>query len=216
MKKATGLDFLVLALLAFGGIGLEVILALGIEPILYGAQLGEWSTLQNILHWTVTSALWGGVAYLLVRNAKKKYDFDIFKKGEKLKLWKWLLIAVFIVLSLMISYKDWNGSKVIKEFVFNGWLKFIFQYIYYIFETVLVTLILVFAQKAFEKWFHKENIPYGGIAIALTWGIGHFFTKDIMTGIVCMISGFAFGSVYLLTNRDIRKTFPIVLAMFVL
>ena len=50
MKKATGLDFLVLALLAFGGIGLEVILALGIEPILYGAQLGEWSTLQNILH----------------------------------------------------------------------------------------------------------------------------------------------------------------------
>lgn len=216
MKKATGLDFLVLALLAFGGIGLEVILALGIEPILYGAQLGEWSTLQNILHWTITSALWGGVAYLLVRNAKKKYDFDIFKKGEKLKLWKWLLIAVFIVLSLMISYKDWNGSKVIKEFVFNGWLKFIFQYIYYIFETVLVTLILVFAQKAFEKWFHKENIPYGGIAIALTWGIGHFFTKDIMTGIVCMISGFAFGSVYLLTNRDIRKTFPIVLAMFVL
>ena len=216
MKKATGLDFLVLALLAFGGIGLEVILALGIEPILYGAQLGEWSTLQNILHWTITSALWGGVAYLLVRNAKKKYDFDIFKKGEKLKLWKWLLIAAFIVLSLMISYKDWNGFKVIKEFVFNGWLKFIFQYIYYIFETVLVTLILVFAQKAFEKWFHKENIPYGGIAIALTWGIGHFFTKDIMTGIVCMISGFAFGSVYLLTNRDIRKTFPIVLAMFVL
>ena len=216
MKKATGLDFLVLALLAFGGIGLEVILALGIEPILYGAQLGEWSTLQNILHWTITSALWGGVAYLLVRNAKKKYDFDIFKKGEKLKLWKWLLIAAFIVLSLMISYKDWNGSKVIKEFVFNGWLKFIFQYIYYIFETVLVTLILVFAQKAFEKWFHKENIPYGGIAIALTWGIGHFFTKDIMTGIACMISGFAFGSVYLLANRDIRKTFPIVLAMFVL
>lgn len=216
MKKATGLDFLVLALLAFGGIGLEVILAFGIEPILYGAQLGEWSTLQNILHWTITSALWGGVAYLLVRNAKKKYDFDIFKKGEKIKRWKWLLIAVFIVLSLMISYKDWNGSKVIKEFVFNGWLKFIFQYIYYIFETVLVTLILVFAQKAFEKWFHKENIPYGGIAIALTWGIGHFFTKDIMTGIACMISGFAFGSVYLLANRDIRKTFPIVLAMFVL
>lgn len=31
-----------------------------------------------------------------------------------------------------------------------------------------------------------------------------------------MISGFAFGSVYLLANRDIRKTFPIVLVMFVL
>ena len=38
MKKATGLDFLVLALLAFGGIGLEVILALVVEPIWYGAR----------------------------------------------------------------------------------------------------------------------------------------------------------------------------------
>lgn len=216
MKKATGLDFIVLALLAFGGIGLEVVLAFGIEPILYSAQLGEWSTWQNLLHWTITSALWGGVAYWLVRSAKRKYDFDIFKKGDPLKLWQWLLIVVFVVLSLIISYKDWNGSKVIKEFVYNGWLKFIFQYIYYIFETILVTLILVFAQKAFERWFHKENIPYGGIILALTWGIAHFFTKNAVTGIICMISGFAFGSVYLLTNRDIRKTFPIVLAMFVL
>lgn len=216
MKKATGLDFLVLALLAFGGIGLEVIYAFVLEPILYGAQLGEWNTWQNIVHWTVTSASWGGVAYLLVRNAKQKYDFDIFKKGDKLKLWQWLFIVLFVVLSLIISYIDWNGFKVVKEFVYNGWLKFIFQYLYYIFETVLVTLILIFAQKAFEKWFHKEDIPYGGIILALTWGIGHFFTKDIITGILCMISGFAFGSVYLLANRDIRKTFPIVLVMFVL
>lgn len=216
MKKATGLDFLVLALLAFGGIGLEVILAFGIEPLLYGAALGEWSVWQNILHWTITSALWGGVAYLLVQEARKKYDFDIFKKGEKLNKWQYMLIIAFVVLSLIISYMDWNGFKMVKEFVYNGWLKFIFQYLYYIFETVLVMLILVFAQKAFEKWFHKENIPYGGIILALTWGIGHFFTKDILTGILCMISGFAFGSVYLLANRDIRKTFPIVLVMFVL
>lgn len=216
MKKATGLDFLVLALLAFAGIGMEVIYAFLLEPTLYGAQLGEWNTWQNIVHWTITSASWGVAAYLLVKDAKKKYDFNIFKKGEPLKLWQWLLIFVFVVLSLIISYKDWNGFKVIKEFVYNGWLKFIFQYIYYIFETILVTLILIFAQKALEKWFHKENIPYGGIILALTWGIGHFFTKDIVTGILCMISGFAFGSIYLLANRDIRKTFPIVLVMFVL
>lgn len=216
MKKITGSDFLALAMLAFGGIGLEVVYAFMLEPILYGAQLGEWNTWQNIVHWIITSVSWAGMAYFLVQIAKKKYDFDIFIKGEPLTLWKWLCIVAVMVLSLIISYKDWNGFKVIKEFVYNGWLKFIFQYIYYIFETVLVTLILVFAQKAFEKWFHKENIPYGGIILALTWGIGHFFTKDIVTGILCIISGFAFGSVYLLTNRDIRKTFPLVLVMFVL
>ncbi|MCM1192839.1 MAG: hypothetical protein NC123_12645 [Butyrivibrio sp.] len=74
--------------------------------------------------------------------------------------------------------------------------------ILYNFETILVMLILVFGQNAFEKWFHKCNIPYGGIIVAITWGILHFFTKDITTGIVTMISGLAFGSIYLLTNRD--------------
>lgn len=216
MKKVTGTDFLALALLAFAGIGLEIVLAFGIEPILYGASIGEWTDLQNIIHWVVTCILWGLVSWYLIRFAKKKYEFDIFQKGDKMAVWQWLLIALFVVGSLILSYFDWNGSKVIKEFYANGPVKFVFQYIYYIFETVLVTLILVFGQKAFEKWFHRKNIPYGGIIVAITWGIGHFFTKDILTGIVTVISGLAFGSVYLLAGRDIRKTYPILWMMFVL
>lgn len=80
---------------------------------------------------------------------------------------------------------------------------------------MLVTLILVFGQKAFEQWFNKVNIPYGGIILALTWGVAHFFTKDILTGIVTIISSLAFGSIYLLVNRDIRKNYPILWVMFV-
>lgn len=216
MKKVTGTDYLVLALLAFAGIGLEIVLAFGIEPMLYGASIGEWTDLQNIIHWVVTCILWGLVSWYLVHFAKKKYEFDIFQKGDKMAVWQWLLIALFVVGSLILSYFDWNGSKVLKEFYANGPLKFVFQYIYYIFETVLVTLILVFGQNAFEKWFHRKNIPYGGIIVAITWGIGHFFTKDILTGIVTVISGLAFGSVYLLAGRDIRKTYPILWMMFVL
>lgn len=83
-------------------------------------------------------------------------------------------------------------------------------------QWAFVTLILVFRQNAFEKCFHKRNIPYGGIIVAITWGIGHFFTKNILTGIVTVISGLAFGSVYLLVNRDIKKTYPILWIMFVL
>lgn len=117
---------------------------------------------------------------------------------------------------LILSYFDWNGNKVIKEFYANDSVKFIFQYIYYIFETILVMLILVFGQNAFEKWFRKQNIPYGGIIVAIRWGIAHFFTKDIQTGIGTVISGIAFGSVYLLVNRDIRKAYPILWIMFTL
>ena len=77
-------------------------------------------------------------------------------------------------------------------------------------------MILVFSQKAFEEWFKNPNIPYGGIIVALTWGIGHFFTKDVLTGIITMISGLAFGSVYLLVNRDIKKAYIILWLIFVL
>ena len=81
---------------------------------------------------------------------------------------------------------------------------------------VLVLLILVFSQKAGELWFRNKNIPYGGIVIALTWGVAHFFTKGVLSGILGMAAGIAFGFVYLLVNRDIKKAYPILFVMFAL
>lgn len=216
MRKISGVNCIILAMSAFAGLGLEVLLAFGIEPMIYGAPINQWTDLQTVIHWTVTCILWGAVSWSIIRFAKKKYNFDIFQRGNKMAVWQWLLIVLFVAGSFILSYIEWNGSKVMKEFYANGLLKFIFQYIYYVFETILVMLILVFGQIAFEKWFHKQNIPYGGMIVAITWGIGHFFTKDIVTGIVTMIAGLAFGSVYLLTNRDIKKTYPILWIMFVL
>ena len=216
MKKVTGFNYTILAMLAFAGLGLDALLAYLIEPIIFGVPMKEWTVVQNIIHWVITCILWGVTSWLIVIYAKKKYDFDLLKKGNKMAVWQWLLIVVFVIGSLIMSYIDWDGSKVIKEFYANGPVKFVFQYIYYVFETILVTLILVFGQEAFEKWFKKPNIPYGGIIVALTWGIAHFFTKDLITGILTVISGLAFGSVYLLVDRDIRKTYLILFIMFVL
>ncbi|MDE5817846.1 MAG: hypothetical protein K2I07_00775 [Lachnospiraceae bacterium] len=216
MKKATGINYIILAMLAFACLGLEVVLAFWIEPIIWGSQINEWTDLQTIIHWVVTCSLWGVASCCIILFAKKKYNFDLFQKGNKMAVWQWALVVIFVIGSLIFSYFDWNGSKVIKEFYANGFVKFIFQYIYYIFETVLVTLILVFGQNAFEKWFHKRNIPYGGIIVATTWGAVHFFTKDISGGIVTVIAGLAFGSVYLIVNRDIRKAYPILWIMFVM
>ena len=121
-----------------------------------------------------------------------------------------------MIASLVWSCLDWNGMKVVREFNANGPLKFVFQYIYYCFEVMLVLLIIVFGQKSFEKCFRNRNIPYGGMLAAVTWGIAHFFTKGSSTGIGIMISALAFGCVYLLVNRDIRKAYPIIWIMFVL
>ena len=92
---------------------------------------------------------------------------------------------------------DWGGSKLLIELQRNGALKFTFQYIYYLFEVVLFMLIIVYGQKAFEVWFKKVNIPYGGIVVALTWGMGHWFTKgSLAAGLYTAVGGFCFGVVY--------------------
>lgn len=216
LKSVKGWDYFCLALFAFAGLGLEGVLAYGLEPVLYGAQMKDWGTWQNILHWIMTCVLWGVISFYLIRLAKRKYEFDLFKKAQPMKIWQWIMAIICVIFMLIVSYLDWNGSKVLIEYRANGLLKFIFQYIYYLFETVLFMLIIVFGQKAFEKWFHKETIPFGGIVVALTWGLAHIFTKgNLLIGLISALGGFFFGVVYLLVNRDIKKTYLLLFIMFV-
>lgn len=210
-------SFFRLALYAFAGLGLEAVLAFLVEPYIYGTSIKEWTVVQSICHWVLTCILWGIVTSLIIRTAKNKYGFDIFAKGKKLRLLQYILITVCICFMLLSSYIDWQGFKVLKEFQSNGLLKFVFQYIYYGFETALVLLIIVFSQLGFEKWFKKPNVPYGGIAVALTWGIAHIFTKgSVLAGFFSMVGGFMFGIAYLLVNRDIKKAYILLYVMFVL
>lgn len=216
-KKTTGWDYLSLALLAFGGLGMEVLYAFLLEPIIYGAQMSDWTTPQTICHWILTCITWGIAAFLLCRHSKKKYEFDLLAKGERIKVWQWIAALVCIAVVLVSSCIDWNGSKVITEYQRNGTLKFVLQYIYYLFETALFTLIIVFGQKAFETWFKRRNIPYGGIICALTWGLAHMFTKgSVTTGLLSAFCGFSFGVVYMLLGRDIKKTYVALAIMFIL
>lgn len=215
-EQGKGWIYFIYAMLAFAGLGIEVLLAFLIEPFIYGCQMNEWSVIQNISHWVITCICWGLICFLLIKNTKTKYGFDIFRRQTKMKLWQWCAVAVIFVIMLVDSYIDWNGSKVLKELHYNGWLKFIFQYIYYVFETGLVLLIIVFGQKAFEKWFHNDGnvpIPYGGILTGLTWGLVHILTKGSFT---MWISGIVYGITYLLVNRDVKKAYIWILLMFVL
>jgi hypothetical protein len=219
VNKGKGLNYLILSLLAFSGLGLEALLAFLIEPMIYGLQMGEWSVRQNILHWCITCLLWLLISSFLIKYAKNKNKFDIFEETKKMKLWQWITVVIFVLFSFILSYFDWSGFKIIKEFVYNGWLKFIFQYIYYMVEVALVLQIIVFAQKAIEIWTEKQNIPWGGIICALTWGAVHLVSRgsfDVSNCILSALSGFMFGCVYLLTNRDIKKSWLISLLIFVL
>lgn len=216
-QTVTGMNYFNLASYAFLGLGMEVLYAFVLEPMIYKATMQEWTVSQSILHWIITCITWGAFGYYIVTAAKKKYHFDIFETKGKIKLWQWAATILCILLVLISTYITWDGSKVLKEFTANGMPKFIFQYIYYFFETMLFMLIIVFGQKACEMWFKKANFPYGGIIVALTWGLAHWGTKgSFLTGIFTALCGFFFGAVYLLLNRNIKWTYVALCVMFIL
>lgn len=215
-NKITGADYLYLALYAFAGIGLELILVGVIEP-LFGISLETYTTSQNILHWIIICIVWLLSGTFLINLARKKYDFSLWEHKSKLKGWQYFGIVVCLLVSISSHYADWGGLKPLLEFQRLGMLKFVFQYIYYFFEAFLISLIIIFAQKACEKWFKNSSIPYGGIILALSWGLMHIVSKgSIMVGLLSAFGGFLYGAAYLVVGKDYRKALPLMYLMFVL
>lgn len=215
-KAIKGGDYFSLGLYAFAGLGMEAVYAFLLEPVLYGVPMQEFSAMQTILHWIVTCITWGVFAYILIKKSGQKYAFPLLEKGKQMKVWQWGVCILFVLAAFIADYISWGGFKVYLEFEGKGIVLFLFQYLYYVFETVLFLLIIIFGQKACEVWFHNANIPYGGIICGLTWGLAHIFTKDLLTGLLGIILGFAMGSVYLFVNRDFKKAYVFLFLMFVL
>ena len=208
-------NFLGLALYAFLGLGLEVGLVM-IEPSLYGAQLKDWTTLNSCMHWVLTCILWGSVAFLLFKSAKKKYHFDVLDckdKGTKLEMTLAILITVAGVIAMNFT---WEGFKPIVEFKNLGLIKFIFQYIYYSMEVVLVMLVVVFGQQFGEKLVSHKKIPWGGIVLACTWGLVHILTQDLATGIFSIVMSILFGVLYLLVKKNIYWAYVLTAIIFII
>ena len=221
-----GCRFLLFGMEVFGVIGFELLWGFVVEPFLYNRGVNDFNTWQMIVHWVVTCAVWGLGAYAVVKECREKTGFDLidnlkkkqfFDKENRIKAWQWALIVIGCILCLVSTWIDWNGSKVIAEFHSRGALLFVFQYIYYLFEVMLVLLIIIFGQTAFEKWFNNNRIPFGGILVALTWGLGHWLSKGSLgAGLYTAVGGFVFGSAYLLTNRNIKLSYILLCIMFIL
>lgn len=216
-QSKKGLGFFILSLLAFLGLGLDALLALVIEPRIYGKALRHFSSKELISHWIMVCVAWFIVALVLISVAKKKFNFDLFAQKSSIGIKRWLLCLGLLVITIVISIITWNGFKVVKEYQHYGWLQFLFQYLYYIFEAVLFVLMIVFAQHAGEIWFKNGNIPWGGILVALTWGLVHILAKgSMLVGITACLGGLLYGSVYIISKKNLFIAYPLIFLMFVL
>lgn len=216
-KKSTW-DYLWFALYAFMGLGLELVLIGVIEPIFFeGVKSNNYSDLQKIIHWILTMICWGTMIIVLHKSAKKKLNFNVFSNNQPTK--KGVVItAILVIVCIILNALDWNTMKIIGEFQKKSIMVFIFQYLYYFVEVMLVYLIVAFGQKFFESLLKtNKNIPWGSVVLCFTWGVIHFMTKGtIIDGLGTMAFSLMYGVIYLLLNKNTKYTYIALVLAFVI
>ena len=215
-KKITGFDYLWCALYAWAAFAIELLL-LVLEKWT-GFNIQDLTMSQNIGHWILTAVLWTIAGFVIIHIGRKTTGYDIWRRSEEtLKGWQYLTLGACFLVNFISKYYDWNGIKVFMEWNSHGPILFVFQYVYYLAESFLISLVIVFGQLACEKWFHNDKVPYGGIVLGLTWGIMHIVSKgDLWIGLLSAFGGFILGTAYLIVNKDYREALPVITLLFVL
>lgn len=219
-KESNANDFLWLALYAFSGLGMEILLV-WIETRLFGTAMANFSTWQMLTHWLLTIAIWMIMAILLIHLAKRQHNFALLEQRDRPKP-SHIIASIGIALALIIALSiAWQGFKPWLELQRLGAVKFVFQYLYYAAEVVLITLIIVFGQEAGERALKHRAlpsfIPWGGIVLGLTWGLIHILTQNNLgTGILSFFSAIAFGVIYLLLNKNVFWAYGFIAIVFML
>lgn len=217
-KEKSVWEYFWYALYAFAGLGAEIVLIGLVEPILFGKiNTSSYTAGQSVIHWLMTILCWGTITYILVRCAKTKLDFQIISNVRPSK--KGVIISgVLVLVCITANAIDWGSLKVIGEWRGKDLLLFSFQYIYYIFEVMLVFLIVAFGQKFAESLLKKKSpVPWGGLLLCCTWGIVHILSKgSIKTGIFTMIFAILFGEMYILLERNTKYSYLAIALAFMI
>lgn len=207
-KKIMPVDFLWLALYAFAGFSLELLLGLVSSGLSLAVNAG------------LTAILWSAVALFLIHYAKSRFNFDVFSISRSLENKKLILIICLVFSVIVVSTIGFGGFKPVVEF--NGELEksiiaFIFRLFYYFAECSLIVLVIAFGQKFFESQFGlSERFPSGGLLLAITWGLIHFLLQGVSGGLYTIFFSVVAGCIYLLCQKDIRWTYLFVAIAFIL
>lgn len=199
-------DLLWYAFYVFAGIGLELVVLL-IEP----------DQLPVFAHWLIVSAIWGGFGYFLAHSARLEFGLYLSKKrvaSAKNVFFAWVLGFVPCILNRMM-FHQW---KLASEITKLGFPTILAQDLYYVCEAFLVTLLIMFAQDFFESEEMKASkIPWGGIILALTWGLVHSFTRgNLQSGLIISVFSILYGYIYLLNGRNFKLTWLLIAISLIL
>lgn len=89
-----------------------------------------------------------------------------------------------------------------------GAFVFLIQVVYYLFEALLVVFMIGLFQLAGDRYVGREYVPWGGIGLALTWGLLHVLMNPTLEMVVIPL---AMGVIYLVGKKHV---IPVFLAVF--
>ena len=178
-----------------------------IELMFLHIDISNYTANQISVHYIIMVFIWAVVIALILFFSKKNLCFPTREdKEDNISLKNWIITFVCLIDCKILTFIDWHTLKVVGEIHDKNTLQFCTQYLYYIFEVMLVTLIIIYAQKAIETLLKKESrFPFGGLILAVTWGAFHFVSRgvglEIWNGISTMIFSVLSGVMYLRLNR---------------
>jgi hypothetical protein len=103
----------------------------------------------------------------------------------------------------------------LRKYAGHGLVVTIFQYFYYLLESAMVVALLALVQRAFERWTHRPRVPWGGIALALSWGAAHLGTHPQGAVIIVLIA-LLYGIAFVAARKNGPATLALVYLGFVL
>lgn len=207
VKEIRWTKYFWLSLLSFGAFMLEYLSIFIIEVPLLHVDIQNYTSHQRSIHCIIMTFIWAVFIGMLLLFSKKHYRFPTGRiQEDKISLKNWIVTLACFIGCKLLTFIDWHTLKVIGEAQGKTIFQFSAQYLYYIFEVMLVTLIIIYGQKAVETFLKKESpIPFGGIILAMTWGIFHFVSRgvgiEVWNGISAMIFSVLSGEIYLKLNR---------------
>lgn len=215
-RKVRWTTYLLLSLLSFGAFMLEYLSIFVIEATFLHVDIQNYTTMQRNIHCIIMVFMWAIFIGGLLFFSMKHYRFpEMGSKRGKISTKSWIISIACLIGCKIITFIDWHTLKIVGEAQGKNVFQFCVQYLYYIFEVMLVILIIIYGQKAIETLLKKEStIPFGGIILAMTWGGFHFVSRgagiEIWNGISTMIFSVLSGVMYLRLDRQYLYSYVFV------
>ena len=93
-----------------------IVYAFFLEPLIFGHSMNEFTTIECIIHWLLTIITWITVAFLILRDARKKLNFQLKGTYEKWNVPAIVASCILVGLMMVINFVDIGKLKIVQTY----------------------------------------------------------------------------------------------------